>query len=722
MTRRLLLSCLVVMGAVLGPALADDLAFAAKAAPRLRTQAITPDASIQSMVAAVSNDTVYKHISQLCGYEPVVIGGELDTLLTRYAYNWRFDLALQYIYEHFQDCGLDVAYHQYVVSLFDFHGTSFCDATNGWAVGSTGKVFRTSDGGATWVKQPIYAGTTTTLHGVGFADSLSGWVVGDGGKIFRSANGGAAWAPQTSGTTLGLREVLALDAQNAWVVGLAGTILRTTDGGANWTGVPAGVSEDFYGCHFRSNSRGWVVGEGGVIRFWDGSTMTGQASGTGESLEDVCFVSDSVGWAVGGGWTVLKTVDGGLNWASQAVPTDLDPGFAGVCFADSLEGWVVGSNGTILHTTDSGATWQVKLAGTLSGLSRVKVVGPDTLWIVGANGTILHTDDGGATWAKQCGNLPAANVRRLKNVVATKPGTASTDQVIICAHADDYSPDYNNFAPGADDNASGTAAVLEAARVLAGSGFEKTIKFIAWSAEEYGGHGSREYVGEAKARGDVISGALNFDMIGYVSLAPEDADLICNDPSMWLADLAAACAEAYVPGLPTVTHRRPNLVLSDYYMFWQAGYEAVGVDDDEPMTYPYWHTVNDTLGNVTIPFCSDVIRMGIATIAELAGPDVAAVVASEPQAVVAVSCRPNPFERSAQVTFGLGSESPVKAGIYDVAGRRVRSLCEATLRAGRHAFAWAGDDDAGARAAPGLYFAKVETPAGVASAKIILLR
>ena len=82
-----------------------------------------------------------------------MIGGVLDTLLTRYSYNWRFDHAAQYIYERFQDYGLDVAYHTYVISVFDFYGTYFLDGDNGWAVGSIQKVFRTRDGGATWPSQ-----------------------------------------------------------------------------------------------------------------------------------------------------------------------------------------------------------------------------------------------------------------------------------------------------------------------------------------------------------------------------------------------------------------------------------------------------------------------------------------------------------------------------------------------------------------------------------------
>jgi photosystem II stability/assembly factor-like uncharacterized protein len=684
-------------------------------------QAITPKPFVQALVAAVSADTATKWISQLSGHEPVVIGGVLDTLLTRYTYNWRFDHAAQYIYERFQDYGLDVDYHTYVVSLFDFNGAHFRNARDGWLVGGRARIYRTRDRGATWNQQSIDA-SGAALNGVSFVDTLTGWVVGNRGQIFKSTNGGATWLPQTSGTAVGLRQVFALDPQNAWAVGSFGTIRRTADGGANWTDVAGGGFNELYGCHFRSVSRGWIVGTMGSILFWDGLAVTEQTSGTTETLLDVDFIDDSVGWAVGSGWTVLKTIDGGLHWVSQSVPIDADPYLKGVCFVDSLVGWVVGSSGTILRTSDGGATWEVQRAGTLFGLRRVAFANGDEGWAVGSRGTILHTANGGANWTSQLDNLPAADIRVLKNIVATKPGTVSNEQVIICGHADDMSPDYNNLAPGAQDNASGTAAVIEAARVLAGSRFEKTIKFIAWSGEEQGLYGSGEYAAQAVTRGDTIAAVLNFDMIGYVDHAPEDIDLIGNDASAWLLDFTIDCANAYVPGLPTLRVINTDFAGSDHYTFWNVGYDAIWAMDNTDVYYPYLHTVNDTLGNLTMSFCSDVIRMGIATLAELAVPDIDAGVPSIAQPVFAVASWPNPFRVSTRVSFALGSQSLVIAGICGVEGRRVKSLYEGPLPAGRHALHWAGDDDAGAKVSPGVYFVRVQTIAGEGSVKLIVLR
>ncbi|MBM3313498.1 M20/M25/M40 family metallo-hydrolase, partial [candidate division WOR-3 bacterium] len=104
----------------------------------------------------------------------------------------------------------------------------------------------------------------------------------------------------------------------------------------------------------------------------------------------------------------------------------------------------------------------------------------------------------------------------MRNVVGTKLGRRSPDQVaIICGHMDATSEDPYNSAPGAEDNVSGTAVAIEAARVLAAQTLDQTVKFIAFTAEEQGLIGSYHYAGLMRNRNADISGALNFDMIAW---------------------------------------------------------------------------------------------------------------------------------------------------------------------------------------------------------------
>jgi photosystem II stability/assembly factor-like uncharacterized protein len=107
----------------------------------------------------------------------------------------------------------------------------FTDLSNGWAVGASGNIYRTVNGGANWTAQA--SGTSSTLFGARFLDSTHGWIVGANGLILATSNG-SSWAPQAMvGTIQSLRSVFFTDPQNGWAVGANGTILHTRTGGNN---------------------------------------------------------------------------------------------------------------------------------------------------------------------------------------------------------------------------------------------------------------------------------------------------------------------------------------------------------------------------------------------------------------------------------------------------------------------------------------------------------
>lgn len=109
------------------------------------------------------------------------------------------------------------------------------------------------------------------------------------------------------------------------------------------------------------------------------------------------------------------------------------------------------------------------------------------------------------------------------NVIADLTGSVTPDiHFITGGHYDDvvFPGDAFGVCPGADDNASGTAAALEIARVMKTSGFEPdaTIRFVLFAAEELGLHGSTHYVNEALQSGETIPMMVNMDMIGHEPL------------------------------------------------------------------------------------------------------------------------------------------------------------------------------------------------------------
>ena len=288
----------------------------------------------------------------------------------------------------------------------DFQSVIFAsDRRTGWAVGQSGAILKTADGGETWMLRS--SGTSQSLMAVTFAgDGETGWAVGRNGTILKSVDGGDRWERRESGTTVALEAVtFAEDGQTGWVVGEKGTILKTVDGGETWMSRSSGTSIWLTAVTFTGDGEtGWAVGwNGTILKTIDrGENWTPRESPTTNRveiyLEAVTFAEDGrSGWAVGEYGPILKTDDGGETWQERPSPARR---LHSVTFADDgRTGWAVGTDGKILKTDDGGDTWMLRSSDTSVQLESVTFTGDGARGLaVGQNGTILKTDDGGETW------------------------------------------------------------------------------------------------------------------------------------------------------------------------------------------------------------------------------------------------------------------------------------------------------------------------------------
>jgi len=279
----------------------------------------------------------------------------------------------------------------------------FVDASNGWAVGDSGTITHTTDGGGTWTVQA--SGTMLRLNDVAFVDANNGWVVGECGAIAHTTDGGWTWTFQSSDTGYSLNGVAFVDANNGWAVGDYGMILHTADGGETWTSQISGTGRALRGVDFVDENTGWAVGGSNsnydlvVAHTTDGgATWNLQMNEGGGFGEDVDFVDADNGWAVYNGWGdeyvpyffIIHTEDGGETWTYQLGNGTL----FNICFVDTSNGWVVGDiwtpPGRILHTTDGGESWTTQNSGTENPLYGVTFVDASHGWAVGWDGTILR--------------------------------------------------------------------------------------------------------------------------------------------------------------------------------------------------------------------------------------------------------------------------------------------------------------------------------------------
>jgi len=225
------------------------------------------------------------------------------------------------------------------------------------------------------------------------------------------------------------------------------------------------------------------------------------------------------------------------------------------------------------------------------------------------------------------------------NVIGTLVGT-SDEQIIVSGHYDAVSD-----CEGADDNASGVAGALEAARALSVAEFERTLVVVCWDEEELGLLGARAYADRAIQQGTEIAGMYSLDMIGYKSdepnsqLVPPGLDLLFPDVTAMVeanefrGDFIAIVAneasralndafERYADGveLPWIELEVPDALLnipavsdllrSDHAPFWAAGYPGILLSDTANFRHPYYHCVGgrDTADPLDTDFAVKIIK------------------------------------------------------------------------------------------------------------------
>jgi hypothetical protein len=210
------------------------------------------------------------------------------------------------------------------------------------------------------------------------------------------------------------------------------------------------------------------------------------------------------------------------------------------------------------------------------------------------------------------------------NIIATKTGSVHPERVIVLgAHYDSINASGASLtAPGADDNASGSAGLLETARILAQGDFEDTVRCVWFCAEELGLIGSTADAQALDAAGTQVVAMLNMDMIAYRQAGDAfDLDFATNDTNPALTQFCRDATATYVPSLPTVTGVL-TAGSSDHASYAATGVPSAFFFEDLDSDSPFIHTANDTLGNSANDFtlAREITKAFVAAAATLAGP------------------------------------------------------------------------------------------------------
>ena len=243
-----------------------------------------------------------------------------------------------------------------------------------------------------------------------------------------------------------------------------------------------------------------------------------------------------------------------------------------------------------------------------------------------------------------CPQMYSAWGLEFANVVASKTGGGSRAAIVVGAHYDTVIG-----SPGADDNGSAVAVMLEAARMLSNESLPCPVEFVGFALEEPPAfatlaQGSRVYARRARAEGREIGGMICLEMVGYCSNEPGSQrfppgvrssrypdtgnfiGIVANNRSKKLMN---KCVEAYrkSSGIPVYTLCVPGFLgrfiqgvdLSDHASFWDEGYHAVMVTDTSFCRNPYYHSPGDTVDTLDLDFMTGVVKGLVASVRSVAG-------------------------------------------------------------------------------------------------------
>jgi photosystem II stability/assembly factor-like uncharacterized protein len=651
-----------------------------------------PQNGVADIVAGVNRNRYERAVLDLVAFE------------TRYSFNRRCKYAADYVEDTFAAAGYDVERDRY----FGPHVrlVAAVDADTAWAAGDLGLVAKTTNGGLRW--EIVGRVGEENFASMACASADVAWLGAEHGYLSFTKDGGQTWTTREI-CDGDVNDLFFRDANHGWAVTSDGEVLRTADGGETWEEIAdLGYDKWLRGVAFSDGQNGVVCGSYGYLaRTTDGGETWSRAnSGTDVRLYAVAHRTATEVYAVGEDGTALRSADGGASW----VTLDLKTGkyLYDVEFKDSA-GVIVGSVGKVWSYA-GGGNWQERTAPKYV-LFSAAMGSADAVWCGASGGALLHSPDGGASWTDQAANADPDSIYVWDNVWARKRGRGGAEgTVLVCAHYDSISENSSlenpdAFAPGADDNATGTAAVLEFARASDGHDYRRDVIFVCYSGEEEGLYGSSHFAGKMASENEPLIAVLNMDMLGYADKLPEDADVVTNTHSVWIYGYMRHAANMYA-GLGVDVTIDGDMLRSDHAPYWGYGYSSVLIIEDWPLVYKYANTSKDLPGNVNFDVATLMTKGVVAAAASLASPTSMPAVSS----LAGVEVYPNPYKfavHDGRVFFAdLPPYSRIK--FYNVAGEFI------TEGGNGPEPLWALELEAKVKPikSSGVYFYVIESPSG----------
>jgi photosystem II stability/assembly factor-like uncharacterized protein len=698
------------------------------------------EAQVRSLVDAVSADSLLARLRELTGAVPVMIGGQQRTIYTRTVLTTGNRLAAQYLEEQFKRFGLSVQ-RQYFHGKYNRFPLNFTDlAQSGrtlWMSSDWGEVFRSDDTARTWISykqsgtpqldpkaSSTPPDTSDRLDWICVADTSSLFAIGKTGIQTVTIDGGKTWHSHQTGFT---KLVHAFNqGKTILAVSQNGLVWRSTNFGTDWAKVSIDTATAFFNQGaFVTSSRAYIVGSdqgansGRLYVTTDAGLTWNLVSLPGSKPLLSLSATDSLHlWIASSRGNVLSTSSGGTSW-TNASDGDTSAGANRIFFSDTLNGWISASDRNLYRTTNGGTSWT--LASTFDSTMQIRdfiFLSPSRGILIGKEFSGFSTTDGGTTW--QDNTVPL-----LSNVLATLPGSKYPSRyILIAAHYDlEVAAPDNRFLEGhgADDDGSGTVALLELARVFLQFRIPVTLRFAAIPDEEWFDIGSGALGTILRAQNDTVLGGIDLDMVGYDDLHPDTVAIGYLKDTV-LSNRFLKAVSDFQLGLTSV--QTPNAIGAnlDALLMYGKPPPILSILDGAGLRTQLnhnMHTLKDTWSTLNPSYYRNIVRATAAVIYDFGG---GGTVENPPPKTTPLNFSlmqnyPNPFNPSTTIRFDVAQPGVVKLKVFNVLGQLLTTLVDEQKNAGSYVVEWSA-----AGVASGVYFYRLETGNFVQTKKMIFVR
>ena len=259
------------------------------------------------------------------------------------------------------------------------------------------------------------------LNSVFFLDTNVGYAVGDSGTILKTFDGGTTWDPSSSRTSgmvffsvfsINNAPTLAVGRGSIGATGSVNAVYKSIGFGSGFTDSPvpnntATLGGALYSIYCTTVTVCYSVGYHIIIKTTDGGSSWSRQTNSAissHSLYSIYCTGSNTCYA-GGSGIILKTTNGGTDWITQYSG---NAGLRSIFFTDSLMGYAAGDSAVLLKTSNGGATWtSISLSPINQNLTSVYFVNASTGYLVGNGGVIYKSNNAGASWVSQASGTTA---------------------------------------------------------------------------------------------------------------------------------------------------------------------------------------------------------------------------------------------------------------------------------------------------------------------------